>query len=411
MSISTTSRYALSLSAAAALLAGCGGSQPPLSLLPEGLAPPQSLGTPAYRILHEFGKSAGDGANPAAPLINVRGTLYGTTPYGGSNNVGTVFAITKTGEETVLHSFTGAAFSVSADGAQPTTGLVNVNGTLYGTTSTGGANMCGGGSCGTVFSVTTSGKETVLHSFAYSTTDGAGPAAGLIDVGGILYGTTYAGGAHLCGGTYCGTVFSITTSGTEKLLYSFGQTNDGIYPQAALLDVGGTLYGTTSQGGKNKRGTVFTVSTTGHEQVLYSFGAVGFRDGTNPSSALVNAGGTLYGTTEQGGNGSSGAVYSITKFGRENLVYSFNGKDGSQPIGGVIDVKGVLYGTTYMGGAKNVGSVFSVTKTGQEEVVHSFRAGSGKNPIAGLLDVNGTLYGTTVGSIYDHHGNVFSLTP
>ncbi len=356
MSIFATNRYALSLSAAAALLAGCGESQPPLSVSAAVLAPQQSLTGHAYNILHEFGNSAGDGTNPYAGLIVVKGTLYGTTLSGGSNNSGTVFAITKTGEETVLHSFGGSEFSSSGDGAQP--------------------------------------------------------AAGLIDVNGTLYGTTYAGGAHLCGGVTCGTVFGITTSGTEKVLYSFGkEVRDGVYPEAALLDVGGTLYGTTSQGGKYGRGTVFIISTTGKERVLYSFGASGYHDGTDPSSALIDAGGTLYGTTEKGGDGASGTVFSITKFGRENLVYSFNGSDGSQPIAGLIDVKGVLYGTTFMGGVKNVGAVFSVTTSGEEKVLHSFRAGGGKNPYAGLVEADGTLYGTTYGSIYEHHGNVFSLNP
>ena len=412
MSIFATNRYALSLSAAAALLGGCGESQPPLSLSATVLAPQQPLTSHAYNILHEFGNSAGDGTNPYAGLIVVKGTLYGTTLSGGSNNSGTVFAITKTGEETVLHSFGGSEFSSSGDGAQPAAGLIDVNGTLYGTTYAGGAHVCGGVTCGTVFSITTSGTEKVLHSFDFSATDGALPYAGLIDVNGTLYGTTLQGGAHQCGGLTCGTVFSITTSGTEKVLYSFGkEVHDGVYPEAALLDVGGTLYGTTSQGGKYGRGTVFIISTTGKERVLYSFGASGYHDGTDPSSALIDAGGTLYGTTEKGGDGASGTVFSITKFGRENLVYSFNGSDGSQPIAGLIDVKGVLYGTTSMGGVKNVGAVFSVTTSGEEKVLHSFRAGGGKNPYAGLVEADGTLYGTTYGSIYEHHGNVFSLTP
>src|ERR1700723_916034 len=99
MSIIATNRYALSLSAVAALLAGCGESQPPLSVS-AGLAPQQSLTSRAYTRLHEFGNSAGDGTNPYAGLILVKGSLFGTTMSGGSNNLGTVFAITKTGEET-----------------------------------------------------------------------------------------------------------------------------------------------------------------------------------------------------------------------------------------------------------------------------------------------------------------------
>ena len=411
MSIFATSRFALNLGTAAALIAGCGGSQPPVSLSREGVAPQQSLGDQAYRILHEFGRSAGDGTNPYAGLIDVKGTLYGTTLNGGSNNSGTVFAITKTGEETVLHSFAGSEFSSSSDGAQPAAGLIDVNGTLYGTTYAGGAHLCGGVTCGTVFSITTSGTEKVLHSFDYSATDGALPYAGLIDVNGALYGTTLQGGAHQCGGLTCGTVFSITTSGTEKVLYSFGkEARDGVYPEAALLDVGGTLYGTTSQGGTYGRGTVFIISTAGKERVLYSFGASGYHDGTDPSSALIDAGGTLYGTTEKGGDGASGTVFSITKFGRQNLIYSFNGDDGSQPVAGLIDVKGLLYGTTFMGGVKNVGTVFSVTKSGGEKVLHSFRAGSGENPFAGLVEVGGTLYGTTSQGGAGG-GTVFALSP
>ncbi len=131
----------------AALLAGCGGSQSPLSPPAQGLAAQPSFGGRAYTILHEFGRSAGDGANPSADLIDVGGTLYGTTAYGGTRNAGTVFSTTLGGEETVLHSFGG-----SRDGANPTARLLDVNGTLYGTTSSGGAN-----SSGTVFSITPSG--------------------------------------------------------------------------------------------------------------------------------------------------------------------------------------------------------------------------------------------------------------
>jgi uncharacterized repeat protein (TIGR03803 family) len=271
--------------------------------------------------------------------------------------------------------------------------------------------MCGGVACGTVFSITTSGTEKVLHSFDYSQTDGHRPEASLIDVKGVLYGTTLQGGAYMCGGLSCGTVFSITTSGKEKVVYSFGgETGDGIAPATSLLDLSGTLYGTTSAGGEHGRGAVFIMSKAGKERVLYSFGT-NSPDGTNPSS-LVNIGGTLYGTTQRDGTGASGAVFSITKFGREKLLYSFNGSDGSQPIAGLIDVDGLLYGTTYVGGVKNVGSVFSITTSGSETVLHSFGSQTtGLNPTAALLEVDGTLYGTTNAGGNHNGGLVFALTP
>jgi uncharacterized repeat protein (TIGR03803 family) len=356
-----------------------------------------------YRVVHEFGKAAGDGTNPRAKLIVVRGTLYGTTFSGGTSNVGTVFALTKSGQETVLHSF-----GAPGDGSQPAAGLVDINGTLYGTTVEGGAN-----DSGAVFSITRAGKEAVLYSFPFSANAGAQPWAGLIDVNGTLYGTTYQGGDDSCGSGGCGSVFSITPAGSERLVYSFGtHANDGENPQAALLNVGSTLYGTTENGGEYRRGTAFAISRAGKERVLYSFGKSGFHDGSFPMAGLVYDKGRLYGTTQDGGAaGEGGTVFSLTTNGTEEILHSFEGSDGSQPMAGLILLKNILYGTTLMGGVKNVGTVFSLTTSGEETVLHSFSAGGGRSPLAGLLVADGTLYGTTWGSGNQHHGNVYSLTP
>lgn len=248
------------------------------------------------REIYAFGGSP-DGAYPDAGLVNVKGTLYGTTGSGGTNNDGTVFSVTPTGKETVLHSFGN-----SGDGLGPEASLVELNGKLYGTTNLGGAS-----NAGTVFSITPSGKETVLHSFAGSPHDGGYPAAALINVGGVLYGTTQGGGANCysqsSGG--CGTVYSITASGKETVLHSFGRARDGRNPSAELLNVKGTLYGTTCSGGDNKLGTIFSITTSGAETVVYSLESVK-KDGFCPSSGLVDFNGTLYGTTAFGGEYAAG---------------------------------------------------------------------------------------------------------
>ncbi len=412
MSTFATSRHALSLGAAVALLAGCGGSQLPLSASPQGVVPQQSLGHQAYHIIHPFGRSAGDGTKPSADLIDVKGTLYGTTFKGGSYNGGTVFSITTSGQETVLHSFGG-----SNDGFWPVAALLNVNGTLYGTTEAGGAL-----DSGTVFKITPSGAETVIHSFGvdsrYHVSNGSFPLAGLIDVNGTLYGTTVNGGAHSCDTGYysCGTVFSITTSGKYKLLHSFGRgVADGTLPVAALLDVDGTLYGTTSQGGEFRSGTIFSITPAGQYKTIYNFG----NDGSStPMSALINVQGVLYGTTISGNNQNiSGTVFGVGTDGSEKMFFGFDesGANGSQPVAALKNVKGVLYGTTRVGGVNNLGTVFSITKSGEETVVHSFVKGDGVNPIAGVIAVDGALYGTTYGnSTYGakhSFGNVFSLKP
>jgi uncharacterized repeat protein (TIGR03803 family) len=293
-------------------------------------------------VLHSFGNGT-DGTSPSADLINVSGTLYGTTHSGGTNNLGTVFSISESGTETVLYSFGG-----NNDGANPYAGLINVSGTLYGTTKSGGAY--GGG---TVFSIDPkSGAETVLYSFGNGT-DGSSPFASLIDVSGTLYGTTETGGSD-----GSGTVFSIDPkTGAETVLHSFCQlTNcsDGAYPVAGLIDVSGTLYGTTGNGGTNDAGTVFSIDPkTGAETVLHSFGSG--TDGSTPFASLIDVSGTLYGTTINGGTGTCtpdcGTVFSITTSGTENVIYSFQGgTDGDSPTAHLIDVGGILYGTTFFGG-------------------------------------------------------------
>ena len=198
-------------------------------------------------VLYSFGTGI-DGQNPYAGLIqDASGNLYGTTLYGGTNNLGTVFKVTPAGVETVLYSF-----GTGTDGHLPLAGLIqDASGNLYGTTYTGGTN-----NLGTVFKVTPAGVETVLYSFGTGT-DGQYPRAGLIqDASGNLYGTTFEGGTN-----GLGTVFKVTPVGVETVLYSFGAGIDGQYPYARLIqDASGNLYGTTFQGGTNGLGTVFKIS-------------------------------------------------------------------------------------------------------------------------------------------------------
>ncbi|MFY9720859.1 MAG: choice-of-anchor tandem repeat GloVer-containing protein, partial [Candidatus Cybelea sp.] len=299
MRISSLSGSALSSCVAVALLAGCGGgSGTPLSPSPLGVSAERTHKLPAYRVLYSF-RGGSDGAFPSAGLTNVNGTLYGTTTDGGggcsgSLSCGSVYSISASGEETVLYSFKGG----SADGAHPVASLLNVNGTLYGTTAGGG--MYGEG---TVFTITTSGKETVLYGFKGGPADGGHPYASLLNVNGTLYGTTAEGGSLSCSGngtSGCGTVFSITTSGKETVLHRFkDRTTDGQSPYAGLINVNGKLYGTTNWGGANCEnglacGTVFSITRSGKETMRYSF--KGGADGQNPQAALINVNGTLYGT-------------------------------------------------------------------------------------------------------------------
>ena len=147
----------------------------------------------------------------------------------------------------------------------------------------------------------------VLYSFKGGK-DGKSPYGNLIDVKGTLYGTTTGGGSSGSGACDCGAVFAITPAGKERLLVGFNNTN-GNQPEAGLTNVKGTLYGTTLLGGANGLGTVFSVTRSGAEKVLYSF--AGGTDGTDPAAGLLYVSGALYGTASSGGSGD-GTVFKLS---------------------------------------------------------------------------------------------------
>ena len=400
----------LSLVLLYALLAGCsqgavGGSPFAPSQNAQSSASKVSTGT--FASLYSF-KGNPDGAFPLAPLLQVGGSLYGTTSQGGTANAngdGTIFKITLTGDETVLHSFEG-----TPDGQFPQAGLIAVKGLLYGTTPNGGATANG-----TVFTTTKKGAENVLYSFMGGT-DGAGSEAALTNVNGTLYGTTSAGGGTNCNsGLGCGTVFKIDPSGTESVLYRFQGGSDGQAPAAPLLYVKGVLYGTTFFGGGsgcNFRGcgTVYKIDPSGNESIVYAF--KGGSDGSNPDAGLIDLNGMLYGTTsEGGGSNNNGTVFRVSRSGKERVIHKFKGQsDGADPEAGLVAVKGTLYGTTFAGGADDFGTVFQMTKSGDETLLHSFTFGAdGGNPSAAMIDVKGKLYGTTKTGGTSGFGTVFSV--
>jgi uncharacterized repeat protein (TIGR03803 family) len=360
--VKTLFSYALSIAAAFSLLSGCAlRLDSAQGRLAQGDMVPARASS--YQVLFRFDGNP-NGQEPVVGLTDVDGTLYGTTYEGGIacnghfHGCGAIYSITTSGAEKVLFSFEGL------HGVNPLSPLIEINGTLYGTTEWGGSDHYG-----TFYSVTTSGSETVLHTFHLERSDGQNPIGSLLNLKGTLYGTTSRGG-HIrgdpnCSGG-CGTVYSITRSGTEKVLHRFRAGSDGFDPAAGLTDVKGTLYGTTLLGGGKcdypypSCGTVYRITPQGSYKQLYTF--AGGTDGALPSSRLTNVDGTLYGTTQNGGSGCGGSgcgtVFTITTSGEEKVVYRFaGGSDGAHPYSRVIDVSGTLYGTTAFGGDTRKGAV------------------------------------------------------
>jgi uncharacterized repeat protein (TIGR03803 family) len=426
--------YALTLSVALVLLAGCAGSHagsPLPGTLTDGSAA-GPLGTPV-QTLHAFRGSPRDGSAPNGKLISLNGILYGTTSSGGRGchphegswvGCGAIFSITPSGEYHLLYSFKG-----HRDGFNPIGGLVAMHGLLYGATS-GGGRSCpsGGGSCGTIFSVSPSGKESLLYSFKGGS-DGALPSGSLVEKNGTLYGVTAFGGVlRYCKGYEsegCGTVFALTTSGNERVVYRFhGGRRDGSYPSGELLALGGKLFGTTLFGGDLRRcgdgcGTIFDVTISGAERVLHRFGRE--PDGKQPNS-LIGLNGLLYGTTYNGGSACGsyetdgcGTVFEATTSGTVRTIYTFKSlSEGAAPQS-VVAVNGVLYGTAWSGG--NVcgisgfygGTLFGITTSGKKELVYRFPCSGGIVPSSGLLGLGDLLYGTASFGGEHHAGTIFTF--
>ena len=334
-----------------------------------------------------------------------------------------------------LYDFGG----VFRDGEDPQSGVVfDRKGNLWGFASLAGGRE----SAGTIFELVPPiggvgpWTEVTVHRFQGAPDDGDTPESRpIITPDGVLYGTTYLGGAN-----NTGTVFKAIPPPTPdapwivRVIHDFGVTaGDGLNPAASLLFANGVFYGTTQGGGATGRGTVFSLSAdpagSWTETVLYSFRAL--PDASFPSSELaMDADGNFYGNALQGGANNLGAVYRLSPPAvpggrwRESVIYSFNGTDGTLPSGRLIfDDEGALYGTTSGGGAREGGTVFRLNPPAvpgepwTQEVLFAFSGGrDGGSPDAGVtMDRQGRLIGVTEnggnGVPIPSGGVVFMLEP
>ncbi len=352
-------------------------------------------------------------------------------------------------QEHVLYSFKGAP-----DAAFPYGGLLaGKDGEFFGISNGGGTVGPSGDVDGTVYEVSSTGKEKVLWAFKAGK-DGAGSEAGLVsNSAGDLFGVTdYGGGSSVCK-IGCGTAFELRPAGsgyTERVIHAFAGDKDGALPLVSLLlGKNGVLYGTTTTGGGGACsspsgyvgcGTVFSLTPTGKrytEKVLYAF--QGGTDGEAPRAKLIaDSQGNLYGTTEFGGNTNAacgkspegettcGLVFEVTPSGSEKILYRFKGgnKDGANPRAALLSVsKSSLVGLTLYGGGNplGLGTAYELTFNGHrytERVLYFFGEhsmdGARPDDHEGLTaDSKGNLYGATINSNASPCGcgTVFELSP
>jgi uncharacterized repeat protein (TIGR03803 family) len=413
----TQSRLAILMALCAVCSAGCSrssGALPPSAGVPESASAGYGrsnavVANTSFRVLHRFNQARYllGGEKPLGDLLAVGGVLYGTTSQGGAgggSGFGNVFSITPAGDFAVVY-----APRLNIGAVSPQAALILRGGVLFGTSASGGA-----AGYGTVFTVTPAGTERILHSFRGGVR-GQNPAGPVIDVEGSLYGTA-------AGGLGEGVFYSLSPSGSQKVIYKFGTNGstsrgsvDGVFPSGSLLSKRPDIFGTTTQGGTHNFGTVFAITKSGKERVVYDFGAAG--DGRSPYAGLISVGSVLYGTTKLGGAFGNGTVFGIDPAtGKEVMRYSFGrAPDGANPVAQLVALHGRLYGTTYAGGPYGVGTVFEITTSGKERVLHGLtnQPRDGVYPATGLTVLNGTLYGTTSDCAPDSscNGTVFALKP
>ena len=314
-------------------------------------------------VLYNF-TGGSDGGEPQGSLLLIGTGLYGTTASGGASGAGTVFELTLAGKQTVLYSFKG-----NGDGSVPVASLVrDSGGNLYSTTSYGGAF-----GDGTVFKLihpkapSTVWTEQVLYSFGAGE-DGINPVGGVnFDVDGNLYGTTSTGGEY---GN--GNVFQLAPSGTawtENILHQFELLSDGGIPYAGIvLDHAGNLYGATTDGGGGGSiggGTIFEMSQSDGAwtfTVIYSLPGWGI---SGSFRNLLVGSNKIYATTHCDGANNAGTIYELTHTSKgwayTSLYVFTGGTDGLFSFSNlVLDRSGDLYGTTNLGGQFGDGVLFKI---------------------------------------------------
>jgi uncharacterized repeat protein (TIGR03803 family) len=278
--------------------------------------------TGTLTVLHTFVGGTTDGCLPLAPPTQGSdGNFYGTTGFCGASGYGTVYKITSTGTFTLLYSFQGPP----NDTAVPLGLIQGSDGNFWGMGS--GWIISDGG----VFKISAAGKETLVYSFKGST-DGQSPYTNLIQGSdGNYYGTTEGSG-----GSAIGTVFKLTPSGVETVLYNFPDQTEGAFPRLPLTQGSdGLLYGiaTDCAGGGCAQAGLFDITTKGVYTNLYLYPIIGGNNNEIPlSPLLLSTNGKFYSVTEQGGTHQNGSFYSLSTTYSPfiSLVNVSSGKEGAK---------------------------------------------------------------------------------
>ena len=295
---------------------GCGGSGQGCGVFFQ-FAPPQggTLGDSFlnYSVLHNFTLAEGGAGGPI--ILGSDGSYYGVSQFqNGEIQVyqypPTIYKVSPAGVFSVLWNFNVP--QIFANGVLPTGGLVEGDdGNFYGTTTASGGAGGMGVQDGTVFRLTPQGALTTIAVFPSNGSLGAGPSGQMVEgPDGAFYGTTYGLGL-------APVIFRVTKSGQLSVIHTLTSTEGLTNLSSLFLASDGKLYGVAATGGDPTHcnapynyggcGTLFSVTTTGTFQVLYNF--TGGATGAFPNAVIQDSDGNLVGVT--GGDGQTGSAAGV----------------------------------------------------------------------------------------------------
>jgi uncharacterized repeat protein (TIGR03803 family) len=341
--------------------------------------------TNSFAIVHSLLPSPIDANTYPESMVPMGGLVrgpdskfYGTTNGDGGLDGGNIFRIEADNSLTIIKKFTipsgldqpGDTGFYPSDPGSFLTGLMRGrDGSLYGTTESGGDY-----NQGTIYKLTFPAGSTTptfqtLHSFNCAAGEGLDPWGVLVEgPDGALYGTNGLDNAYPTNGCWGSIVFKINKDGSAfTRLGSFDDELVGFYQLGpAVIGRDGTVYGTSkfSHGG----GTVFKLTPgSSVPTILHQFDP-NAGDGAMPSSGLIRGiDGALYGTTQfasvdqSGASTNGGTIFRITEDGQFATLYWFDPTTGglyepepSLRRGG----DGRLYGATFSGGTYGSGGLF-----------------------------------------------------